>query len=59
MMAGRHGDAGGRLREDDKQVPSLHVLPLNFMLLSYAKESNGRLLCVMTQEMLVYTLCPT
>ena len=41
-MAGRHGDAGGQLREDDNQVPSLCVLPLNIMWLSYATGSNGR-----------------
>ena len=39
-MAGRHGDAGGRLCEDDNQVPSLCVLSLNIMWLSYATGSN-------------------
>ena len=41
-MAGRHGDAGGQLREDDNQVPSLCVLPLNIMWLSYATGSIRR-----------------
>ena len=34
-MAGRNGDADGRLCEDDNQVPSLSVLPLNIMWVSY------------------------